>query len=167
MPLPVQPSAPHPAIAQRISIPTVLHAPNPTIVQQSPKPAFAHAPTSHPKAISPSHAKPKAHYMAAHATGVGLTPNISSAHIGLPGPRPDYPAEAFFRREGGTVHMVVVFGSSGEVQSAEVQQSSGFHILDTYTRAFIYAHWKNASFANSTISIPIIYDPGKITSAGP
>jgi hypothetical protein len=37
--------------------------------------------------------------------------------------------------------------------------SSGVTLLDVSTRNFIYGHWKNASLANKSVSVPIIYDP--------
>jgi TonB family protein len=163
--LPQPPTPPMPAAPPPPQPP----APNPAIVQQLPKPAVPHAPTAHPKTVAQTRPKPKAPFTAAHATGAGLTPEISPPRLGTKGlPVPGYPLEALYRAEGGTVSMQVVFGSDGGVQRAEVQQSSGSALLDNYTRTFIYAHWKNASYANTTVRIPIIYDPGKtVTSAGP
>ena len=149
-PLPLQPTSPYP-----------------TIVQQEPKPATTPPrKPEHPKTLAKITKKPKRAHTAPDANGAGLTPSIVSAHTGWPGlPRPDYPPEAFYHREGGTVSMRVVFGPNGAVQTAEVRQTSGFGILDNYTRSFIHAHWKNANYANTTIDIPIIYDPSKIITS--
>ncbi len=57
--------------------------------------------------------------------------------------------------------MNVVFGPSGEIESATITGSSGVTLLDSSTRNFIYGHWKNASMAGKNVNVPIIYDPGQ------
>ena len=122
--------------------------PSPTVVPSPPKPATM------------ATAKPKPKYTIAHATGEGNSTVVSSAHVGTPDlPAPNYPPDALAMREGGTVGMMVVFRQDGTVESAQIQQSSGFSILDFSTRAFIYAHWKSVSLANTTIHVPVRYDP--------
>jgi TonB family protein len=174
---PTSPAPPKTVAVQATGLPVLpkaslvqLPAPSPSKVQQVTKlvPVISRT-VAHTQPVTNNHPKPKPKYADAHAIGTGQTASIAFAQRGTAGfPHPDYPPEAFYRHEGGTVHMEVVFGPGGSVESADVQQSSGVDLLDIYTRAFIYAHWKDASFANSTIHIPIIYDPGKtITSAGP
>jgi TonB family protein len=177
-----QPRPPPPVPTPKpVPVPTPEAKPTPTPTPQAlpvlppiqlkivtPAPAPASVPSSSPTTVAASAkptakpiAKPKPKFTAAHATGQGKSQNISPARVGTTGlPAPSYPAEALARHEGGTVSMQVLFGPDGAVMNAEIQQSSGYSILDVSTRNFIYAHWKNASLANTTIHVPVIYDPG-------
>jgi hypothetical protein len=59
--------------------------------------------------------------------------------------------------------MHVVFDSGGGIASAEITGSSGVSLLDSWTRNFVYAHWRNAALANQSYDVPFIYDPGSRT----
>jgi TonB family protein len=133
--------------------------PNPEFIQQTIKPKVAPPPVPIKKPdVKPV---PKPRYTAPNAKGEGKTQNVSPARLGTSGlPYPSYPAEALNRHEGGTVGIRVVFGPDGSVSSADITESSGVTLLDVSTRNFVYGHWKNASLANQTIHIPVIYDPG-------
>jgi TonB family protein len=138
-------SPPHPA------------APNPALVAsvilQVPSPIRT------PPTIKPG-AKPTPKFVAKSATDIGKSQAASPARVGMTGlPAPDYPSEALARKEGGTVGMQVAFGPDGRVTHAEICQSCGYSILDYSTRNFICAHWKNLSFANTTVWVPIVYNP--------
>ena len=110
------------------------------------------------KATTKPSNKPRPKYVAAHATGQGTAPDISSEQLAKLGyPAPNYPPQAQSLRETGTVLMEVGFGPDGSVTNALVRQSSGFSILDMSTRSFIRVHWKDLGRANTTISVPIIY----------
>ncbi len=103
----------------------------------------------------------KPRYTAPKATGSGNSNAVSAFVLGSSGlPHPSYPVQALDAREGGTVEMRVAFDGSGGVASAEVVGSSGVTLLDSWTRNFIYGHWKNAGLANQTFTVPVIYDPG-------
>ena len=117
-----------------------------------------------PKPIPKPVPKLQSKFTAPKATGAGQSNAISAAIAGTSGlPHPSYPYEALQAGEGGTVQMRVEFDSSGGIASAEVVGSSGVTLLDTWTRNFIYAHWKNAGLANKTFTVPVIYDPSNRT----
>lgn len=140
--------------------------PNPVFIKEVVKPKIVPPPQIKKPVVKPD-TKPKPRYTAPNAKGAGKTQNISVARVGTSGlPAPSYPQEAYNEHEGGTVGMIVVFGSDGSVASATVEQSSGVTLLDSSTRNFIYGHWKNATLANTTIHIPIIYDPGNLSVHG-
>jgi TonB family protein len=134
---------------------------NPEFIREVIKPKII-PPVPPKKVVIKPDTKPKPRYTAPNAKGEGKSQNISVARVGSSGlPAPGYPAQALAEHEGGTVGMEVVFGSDGAVSSASVTESSGVTLLDVSTRNFIYGHWKNATLANTTIHIPIIYDPGR------
>jgi len=129
-----------------------------------PKPVPIVPKPPEPKPIPKPVVKTKPHFTAPKATGSGNTNAVSGAIAGTSGlPHPSYPYEALQAGEGGTVLMRVVFDSTGGISSAEVAGSSGVVLLDTWTRNFIYAHWKNAGLANQTYTVPVIYDPSNRT----
>jgi TonB family protein len=122
--------------------------PKPPELKPTPKPV--------PK-VQPRFTAPK-------ATGSGNSMAVSAFAKGTSGlPIPGYPQEALQAGEGGTVLMHVTFGPSGEIENAEVSNSCGVTLLDTWTRNFIYGHWKNASMAGRDVHVPIIYDPSQHT----
>jgi TonB family protein len=99
-------------------------------------------------------------FTAPKATGSGNSSSVSGFIKGSSGfPYPNYPYDALQAGEGGTVQMHVVFDAGGGVASADIVSSSGIIELDTSTRNFIYGHWKNASVANQSVNVSIIYDP--------
>jgi TonB family protein len=137
--------------------------PNPEFIKEIVKPKVAPPPVV-PKKPEPKPNKPTPKYTAPKATGQGISANISAAKLGSSGlPKPSYPQDLYNQHEGGTVGMEVVFGSDGSVASASVSSSSGITELDQSTKNFVYGHWKNASLANSTIHVPIVYDPGTLS----
>jgi hypothetical protein len=99
-------------------------------------------------------------FTAPKATGSGNSSAVSGFVKGTSGfPYPTYPYEDLQAGEGGTVQMHVVFDGGGAVTSADVVSSSGVTSLDTWTRNYIFGHWKNASAANQSVNVSIIYDP--------
>jgi TonB family protein len=135
--------------------------PNPEFIQEIVKPKIILPPPPKKVAIKPD-TRPKPHFTAPNAHGQGLTQNVSVARVGSSGlPSPSYPYGPLSRHEGGTVSMEVVFGPDGRVSNATILSSSGVTELDVSTRNFVYGHWKNATLANTTIHIPVIYDPGE------
>jgi TonB family protein len=139
--------------------------PHPVFIQEIVKPKVVPPPEIKKPIVKPD-TKPKPRYTAPNAKGEGKTQNVSVARAGTSGlPHPSYPAEALNRHEGGTVGMEVIFGADGSVQSATVIESSGVTLLDISTRNFVYGHWKNVTLANTTVHIPIIYDPVNHTVA--
>jgi TonB family protein len=140
--------------------------PDPLFIKEVVKPKLVPPPQIKKPVVKPD-TKPKPRYTAPNAKGEGKSTAISVARVGSSGlPHPSYPAEALSEHEGGTVGMQVVFGSDGSVSSADVRESSGVTILDSWTRNFVYGHWKNATLANSTIHIQIIYDPSNQSVSG-
>ena len=152
----IQPFAKPPVVVTIVPpppVPTPEPAP-PTLTEAMP-PNPAPSPA---KATTKPSNKPRPKYVAAHATGQGTAPDISSEQLAKLGyPAPNYPPQAQSLRETGTVLMEVGFGPDGSVTNALVRQSSGFSILDMSTRSFIRVHWKDLGRANTTISVPIIY----------
>ena len=129
------------------------------ILKPKPEPVVPKPPPEPVPAKPVVVAKPR--FTAPKATGSGNSNVVSAFILGSSGlPHPGYPVEALDAREGGTVEMRVVFDAGGGVADAEVISSSGVILLDTWSRNFIYAHWKNAGLANQTFTVPIIYDPG-------
>lgn len=112
----------------------------------------------------PEPPKPQPKYTAPKATGAGNSTAVSAFVKGSTGfPSPSYPLAALQAGQGGTVRMHISFDSGGGIQSADVTSSSGVTLLDTWTRNFIYGHWKNASMAGRSVDVPIIYDPSQHT----
>jgi TonB family protein len=141
--------------------------PNPVFIQNIVKPKVPPPPVPLKKPEVKPNTRPKPRYTAPNAKGEGKSPNISAARPGTSGlPSPPYPYEALARNEGGTVGVEVVFGPDGSVKKAKVRQSSGVPLLDVSTLNFVYANWKNASLANTTIHVPVIYDPSKSSVSG-
>ena len=125
-----------------------------------PKPPEVKPPTPVAKPVAKPVVKAKPAFTAPKATGSGNSAVASAAVAGTSGlPRPSYPPEALNQNEGGTVRMHIVFDGSGAVASADVTSSSGVILLDTYTRNFVYGHWKNASLAGRSYDVPFVYDP--------
>jgi TonB family protein len=125
-----------------------------------PKPVVIVKPPPPPKPVPKPVVKTKPHFTAPKATGSGTSEVVSGFVKGTSGfPAPGYPYEALQAGEGGTVQMQVVFDSTGAVASAQILGSSGVTILDISTRNFIYGHWKNATQANRTVAVSIVYDP--------
>lgn len=132
--------------------------PNPEFIQEIVKPKVVPPPPKKPVPKPPEN-RPKPKYTAPNAHGSGETNMLSEARVGSSGlPAPPYPYAARDARQEGTVRMRVVFGADGSVSTADVVQSSGFSLLDSSTRNFIFGHWKNAQLANHTIEVPVIYD---------
>jgi TonB family protein len=137
--------------------------PVPVIVPKPPEPKPP-TPVPEPKPVAvkpkaPTVVKTKAHITAPKATGSGNSSAVSGFVAGTSGlPHPSYPQEAQDQNEGGTVRMHVVFDGSGGIASVEVTGSSGVVLLDTYSRNFIYAHWKNPGLANQAFDVPFVYD---------
>jgi len=126
------------------------------ILKPKPEPVIPKPPPVPPKPVL---IKPR--FTAPKATGSGNSNAVSAFILGSSGlPHPSYPVEALDAHEGGTVQMRVVFDGSGGIATAEVIGSSGVTLLDSWTRNFIYGHWKNAGLANQTFTVPVIYDPG-------
>jgi TonB family protein len=122
-----------------------------------PKPIPPPKPVTKPV---PKVVKVQPKYTAPRATGQGNSNAVSGAIAGTSNlPHPSYPYDALQAGLGGTVTVHVVFDASGGISSADIAGSSGVTELDTYTRNFIYGHWKNASLANRTYTVPIVYDP--------
>ncbi len=172
-PTPTPKPAPETGLPALAPVPPVPKPPVVTIVPSPPKPAPQPVPVPAPPVVTakvtnptPSPAKPtplasnkpKPKYTAAHATGQGLNTVISSAQLATLGlPAPTYPIEARSLHESGTVWMQVAFGPLGQVTDAQVHQSSGYSILDNSTRNYILVHWKSPTRANTSITVPIIY----------
>ncbi len=129
-----------------------------------PKPPEVKPPTPVAKPVAKPVVKTKPAFTAPKATGSGNSIAVSGAVAGTSGlPHPSYPQEALQQNEGGTVRLHVVFDGSGGIASADVSGSSGVILLDTWTRNFVYAHWKNPGLAGRSYDVPFVYDPGSRT----
>jgi hypothetical protein len=94
--------------------------PNPLFIKEVVKPKIVPPPVIKKPVVKPD-TKPQPRYTAPNAHGAGKSQNLSVARVGSSGlPAPSYPQEAYNEHEGGTVGMIVVFGSDGSVSSAEV-----------------------------------------------
>jgi TonB family protein len=120
----------------------------PVVAKQSIKPAKSHPP-AHPAISHPSTATAQASSKPAAASSYAPGDNVL--------PHPPYPPEARDRRQTGTVMMSLQFDSRGNVVQAEVAQSSGVQLLDTFTRTFIRTHWHSLSYAGQTVTVPVRY----------
>ncbi len=159
-----RPAATAPTIPLPVTTQPAIPLPAPTFTAPHPSPptpdtvARSLSPTEAPKTLAKTGGKPKPKFTAVHATSQGKSADISPPHVGSAGfPAPGYPPDALAMRQTGTVGMEVAFGPDGRVKSAEVRSSSGFRVLDKWTRDFIYSNWKDASRANTTVDVPVIY----------
>ena len=139
--------------------------PNPEFIQQVVKPKVVPPPPP-PKKVVKQEPRPQPKFTAPNAHGQGISNALSVARVGSSGlPAPSYPVPAKDAGQQGTVTMHVTFGADGAVASADVVGSSGYAILDSWTRNFIFGHWKNASLANQTVHVPVVYDLSQPSSA--
>jgi len=72
-------------------------------------------------------------------------------------PRPSYPMEAYRDHIEGTVVLRVGFDGSGTVYDAEIEESSGSPVLDSWSRHFILSNWHDPDFAGQVQDVPIQY----------
>ena len=125
--------------------------PKPVVVPPQPVPVAPPPPRPVPVVHKP-------HFTAPHATGTGETASVSQLVLGSSGfPRPGYPYEARLRHQSGTVVVGIQFDSEGRPADVEIDTSSGVSVLDSSTRSFIQANWRNESFAGRRVTVPVEY----------
>ena len=127
-----------------------------------PKPIVIVKPPPKPKPVVKPIVKVIPRFTAPKATGSGTSNAVSAFKAGTSGlPHPSYPYAELQAGHGGTVMMHVTFDGGGNIANADIVGSSGYTSIDSYTRLFIYEHWKNTGLNGQSFNVPIVYDPGR------
>jgi len=151
------PEEPMEVVLQPDDVPPPPPSVNPEFVRQieTPKPVVVAPP---PIVVKKTVAQVKPKYTAPAAKGDGQTNTVSRLVVGSSEfPQPPYPVEAEMQHQTGSVNVSIQFDGSGSVTDVQVLDSTGASIFISNTRSWIRSHWRNASFAGQSVSVPITY----------
>jgi protein TonB len=177
-PPPPNPTPPDPTPPPVVTAPTLPPLPMPDLTPPPPAPAEMPIPSLPPMPTAPPVVDnipatptptpvphPVHHKTIPHPAPVATSPPPEEApppaaeQTGDPqylfNPRPEYPILARQRHQEGTVLLRVTLDGAGNPTSVEVEQSSGFGVLDQAARKKVAAQWKFKPGPGSTVHVPV------------